>query len=183
MDDTKPYPKDLYSPCQELSNGGLGFVVALVVCSGIVFLCVSTGGPIQLQTYCLQYQIGCRTAKFLCMPFMIDIVLALVSKSEGIETKIVHDGCQEFSAGFYIATTEGLRSSSTLAMVFRVGLRWHFCCGCPILKSRPALDFSSKKSGVVFFSPEKLKNELVRPKTMFLVILAKIRSFSNNSDM
>ena len=29
---------------------------------------------------------------------------------------------------------------------------------------------------------EKSKNELVRPKTMFLAVLAKIRSFSNNGD-
>ena len=33
----------------------------------------------------------------------------------------------------------------------RVGLRWHFCCGCPNSKPRPVLDFSSKKSGVIFF--------------------------------
>ena len=59
----------------------------------------------------------------------------------------------------------GLQSGPTLA----------FCCGCPISKLRPVLDFSSKKSGVVFF--KNLKNELVRPKMMFLAILAKIRSF------
>ena len=37
MDDTKPYPEDLDSPCRELSNGGLGLVVALLVCPGINF--------------------------------------------------------------------------------------------------------------------------------------------------
>ena len=37
MDDTKPYPEDLNSPCLELSNGGLGLVVALLVCPGINF--------------------------------------------------------------------------------------------------------------------------------------------------
>ena len=64
-----------------------------------------------------------------------------------------------------------------------MGLHWHFRCGCPIPKPRPVLDFSSKKSGVVYFDFfEKSKNELVWPKMMFLVILAKIRWFSDNSD-
>ena len=48
---TKLDPADLDSPCRELSSGGLGIVVALLVCRGIKFLCVSTGGPIQLYTY------------------------------------------------------------------------------------------------------------------------------------
>ena len=64
----------------------------------------------------------------------------------------------------------------------RLGLHWHFRCGCPISKPRPVLDFSSKKSGVVFYLFEKSKNELARPKMVFLAILAKIRLFSNNSD-
>ena len=60
-------------------------------------------------------------------------------------------------------------------------VRWHFCCGCPISKPRQVLDFSSKKSGVDFFFNffEKSKNELVRPKTAFLAILAKNWSFSD----
>ena len=36
----------LNSPRQEFFNGGLGIVVALLVCSGISFSCVCTGGPI-----------------------------------------------------------------------------------------------------------------------------------------
>ena len=43
MDNTKPYPEDLDSPCRELSNGGLEFVVALLVRPGIIFSYVSTG--------------------------------------------------------------------------------------------------------------------------------------------
>ena len=42
------YPEDLNSPRRELSNGGLGIVVALLVCWQIDFVCVSTGDPIQL---------------------------------------------------------------------------------------------------------------------------------------
>ena len=48
MDDTKLNPADLNFSCQELSNGGLGFVVALSVCWQINVSCVYTGGPIQL---------------------------------------------------------------------------------------------------------------------------------------
>ena len=69
-----------------------------------------------------------------------------------------------------------------LVMDCRVGLRWYFRCGCPISKPGPVLGFSSKKSGVIFIFFEKLKNELVRPKKVFLAILAKIRSFSDNHD-
>ena len=39
---------DLDFPRRELSNGGLGIVVAFMFFSGIIFVCVSTGGPIQL---------------------------------------------------------------------------------------------------------------------------------------
>ena len=46
----KIVPADLDSPCQELSNDGLGIVVALLVRPGFDFVCVFTGGPIQL--YC-----------------------------------------------------------------------------------------------------------------------------------
>ena len=67
--------------------------------------------------------------------------------------------------------TEG---TAGLTMDCRVGLRWYFCCGCPNSKTRLVLNFSSKKSGVVFsYFFEKSKNELVQPKTMFLAILAK----------
>ena len=48
MDDTKPYLNDLDSPRRQLSNGGFGFVKALMVCLEIICVCVSTGGPIQL---------------------------------------------------------------------------------------------------------------------------------------
>ena len=42
-------------------------------------------------------------------------------------------------------------STAGFVMDCRVGLRWHFYCGCLISKSRPVLDFLSKESGVVFF--------------------------------
>ena len=42
------YPEDLNYSCQEISNDGLEIVVALLVRWHIDFLCVSTGGPIQL---------------------------------------------------------------------------------------------------------------------------------------
>ena len=45
---TKLYQADLDSPCQELSNSGLGIVITLLVRRQIDFLCVSTGDPIQL---------------------------------------------------------------------------------------------------------------------------------------
>ena len=40
MDQTKVHTADLDSPRRELSNGGLGFVVALSVRGGIDFSCV-----------------------------------------------------------------------------------------------------------------------------------------------
>ena len=49
MDHTKMHPKDLDSPRRELSNGVLGIVVALGAFSGIDFVCVYFGRPIQLQ--------------------------------------------------------------------------------------------------------------------------------------
>ena len=48
MDDTKLDPEDLDSLRRELSNGGLGIVVALMDHRGIDFSCVSSVGPIQL---------------------------------------------------------------------------------------------------------------------------------------
>ena len=48
MDHTTMKPTYLDSPCRELSNGGLGIIVTLLVHRGIDFLCVSTGDPIQL---------------------------------------------------------------------------------------------------------------------------------------
>ena len=39
MDHRKIYTVYFDSPCQALSNGGLGFVVALLVCPGINFVC------------------------------------------------------------------------------------------------------------------------------------------------
>ena len=41
MDDTQPYLEDLSSPRREFSNDGLEIVVALLVCPGISFSCVS----------------------------------------------------------------------------------------------------------------------------------------------
>ena len=76
------------------------------------------------------------------------------------------------------------KATAGLAMDCRVGLRWYFPCGCPISQPIPVLDFSSKKIRGRFFNFFlKSKNELVRPKTMFLAILAKIRSFPNSSDI
>ena len=51
MDQTKIDLTDLNPPRRELSNGGLGFVVALSVCWQIDFLCACTGGPIQLYKF------------------------------------------------------------------------------------------------------------------------------------
>ena len=48
MGRTKIDTADLDSPRRELSNGGLGFVVALSVFSGIDFSCAYQGLPIQL---------------------------------------------------------------------------------------------------------------------------------------
>ena len=50
MNHTKIDTADIDSRRRELSAGGLGIVVALLVCRGIDFSCVSTGGPIQLYT-------------------------------------------------------------------------------------------------------------------------------------
>ena len=54
---------------------------------------------------------------------------------------LVHDHRRQT---FSSAVTAGL------AMDCRVGLRWHFRCGCPISKPRPVLDFSSKNRGSFF---------------------------------
>ena len=48
MNCTKIVKEDLGSPCRELSNDGLGIVVALTVLLRINLSCASTGGPIQL---------------------------------------------------------------------------------------------------------------------------------------
>ena len=48
MNFTKISKADLDSPSQALFNGGPKIVVALSVCSGINFVCVYTGGQIQL---------------------------------------------------------------------------------------------------------------------------------------
>ena len=56
MNFTKIVKADLDSPRRELSNGGLGIVVALSGFLAIDFVCVSTGGPIQL------YAMGSGTA-------------------------------------------------------------------------------------------------------------------------
>ena len=71
----------------------------------------------------------------------------------------------------------------------RVGLRWTFCCGCPISKSRPVLDSLSKLQRLslwIFWDIEKSKNELVWAKMMFFSNIAsrtnlwpRISSFSD----
>ena len=45
MDDTKMNSEDVDSPCQELFNGGLGIVVALLVCQriGLSIVCFHWG--------------------------------------------------------------------------------------------------------------------------------------------
>ena len=48
MNFTKIVKADFDSPRRELSNNGLGIVVALLVFPAINFSCVSTGGLIQL---------------------------------------------------------------------------------------------------------------------------------------
>ena len=48
MNCSKIVKADMESPRQELSNSGLGIMVALLVRPGIGFSCVSTWGPIQL---------------------------------------------------------------------------------------------------------------------------------------
>ena len=48
MDHTKMVQADLDSPCRELSNGGLGIIVAPTFFSRIYFSCVYTEGAIKL---------------------------------------------------------------------------------------------------------------------------------------
>ena len=68
----------------------------------------------------------------------------------------------------------GLQSGPTLAF-----LLW-----MSDFKTKTSFGFLIKKSVAIFLKiSEKSKNELVRPKTMFLAILAKFLSFSNNSHM
>ena len=51
-------------------------------------------------------------------------------------------------------------------------------------KTKTSFGFPIKKlSGRFLYFFEKTKNELVRPKAMFLAILAKIQLFSDNSDV
>ena len=66
---------------------------------------------------------------------------------------------------FYSWVGHGLQSGPTLA----------FSLCLSDFKTKTSFGFLIKKSGVVFFNLfEKSKNELVRPKMMFLAILAKI---------
>ena len=58
---------DLDSPRRELSNGGLGIVVALLVRWQIDFLSVYTGGPIQLYK-----QILWRVVNDVLQPTMME---------------------------------------------------------------------------------------------------------------
>ena len=55
MDHTTMNPKYLDSLCQELFNGGLGIVATLLVRWGTDFVCVFTGGPIQLYVYVITF--------------------------------------------------------------------------------------------------------------------------------
>ena len=52
MDHIKINTEDMDSPCRKLSNGGLGIVVDLLICSGNNCTCVTTGGLIQLEAAC-----------------------------------------------------------------------------------------------------------------------------------
>ena len=79
---------------------------------------------------------------------------------------------RQFSLRFW-EHLENAFNTAGLAMDCRVGLRWYFRYDCPISKPRPVLGFSSKNQGPFFFFFKKSKNELVRPKTMVLGILAK----------
>ena len=46
MNFTKILETDLDSPCRDLSNGGLGIFLALLVCWGVIFSCACTGAQI-----------------------------------------------------------------------------------------------------------------------------------------
>ena len=69
----------------------------------------------------------------------------------------------------------GLQSGPTLA----------FSLWLSYFKTKTSFGFLIKKNRghFLFFFFKKSKNELVRPKMMFLAIFARIQSFSNNSDM
>ena len=68
----------------------------------------------------------------------------------------------------------GLKSGPTLAfLLWLTDFKIKNIVGFPIKKIR----------GRFFKFFKKSKNELVRPKMVFLVILAKIQPFSNNSDI
>ena len=86
----------------------------------------------------------------------------------------VHKFSHQVWTIWYSWTGHGLQSGPTLA----------FSLWLSDFKTKTSFGFLTKKSGCLFFTFfVKSKNELVRPKTMFLAILAKIWSFSNNSDM
>ena len=78
MDQTKIVPADLDSPHRELSNGGLGIVVALLVRRGIDFSCASTGDPIQLYLFLRTKLVIDMTAKELFQPLTMDIIMILL---------------------------------------------------------------------------------------------------------
>ena len=61
---TKTIKADVDSPCPELSISGLGFVVALLVRSGIPFSCAYTWQPMQLYVYLPTYPYYRRTIHF-----------------------------------------------------------------------------------------------------------------------
>ena len=63
-----------------------------------------------------------------------------------------------------------LKTTAGLAKDCRAGLRWSFCCRCPIKK---VLDSSSKTlhGACVFDFFEKSHNELVWPFLMFMAFL------------
>ena len=74
----------------------------------------------------------------------------------------------------YSSIGHGLQSGPTLA----------FSLWLSYFKTKTSFGLLVKKiRGRVFYFFEKSKNELVRPKTVFLAILAKIRSFFDNSDI
>ena len=56
-----------------------------------------------------------------------------------------------------------------LASDCRMGLRWYFCCRCPISKLKPVMDSSAQITQDMYFGFFKSQNELVWP---FLVNIA-----------
>ena len=48
--------------------------------------------------------------------------------------------------------------TALLVMDCKEGLRWHFCCGCPIKKTKTSLWFLIKNKGVFFSKSQKMSS-------------------------